>query len=132
MNSNKKLAILLFKCILVVLNEFKPKITEIANCPRVPFLFQLSSNFHFTTQIQFWAMWCCYVYTTLTIESRVLQIVENTIISMYCIGFECIHAKKVPKLQIVPMLLHTFRPETSFELCGAIMSTLPYPLSPKC
>ena len=63
---------------------------------------------HFPTRKQFWAMWCHYVYTTLSIESKVLQIVDNTNTLKYFIGFQWIHAKKVPKLQIVPRAIAHF------------------------
>ena len=64
------------------MNEFKPKSTEIANCPQ--------GICPLSTWFQFWAMWCHYFYTSLANESKVLQIVNNTIFQMYFIGFEWI------------------------------------------
>ena len=96
----------------------RQKSTEIANCPH--------AIAHFPTRNQFWAMWCHYVYTTLSIESKVLKIGENTIILKYFIGFECIHAKKVPKLQIVPRAIAQFPTRKQFWAmwCHYVYTTL--------
>ena len=91
---------------------------EIANCPQGICTFSL--------RFQFLAMWCHYDYTTLSIESKVLQIVDNTISSMYFIGFEWIQAKKVPKLQIVPMAIAHFPIRNQFWAmwCHYVYTTL--------
>ena len=50
---------------------------------------------HFPTWLQFRAMWCHYIYTTLSIKTKVLQIVDNIIIIFtYFIVFNEFKSKK--------------------------------------